>query len=363
MKWFCLIIIFFNTLSIFAERIKDITMPQGLRSDQLIGYGLVTGLNGNGDTGASYTKQSFSSLLKRFGINIPQKDITSNNIAAVMVTANINSFVKEGGVLDVTISSIGDCKTLQGGVLLQTPLIGADDVVYALASGKIVVGGFFAGASGSGGSTIQKNHPTVGMISGGAIVERAIPAEIMQDGCMDLLLLNPDQTSAVRIAQAINERYPASSQAIDFGTVNIKVPDSFKGQLTNFCAVIGDFQVKPDTVARVVINERTGTIVATKDVRISEVAMSYGSLVMSVASQENVSQPNAFSQTGTTAQTNSTDTTAKETRGGFRMIDDYPSVDLLAAGLNAFGVSTRDMISIFQTIHASGALQAELLID
>lgn len=361
--YFSIILVFCMLTPAWGERLKDITRIKGLRENQLIGYGLVVGLAGNGDSSLPYTIQSFTSALKRFGINVPQGDVKSNNVAAVMVTTNINSFVKEGSPIDVTVSSIGDAKTLQGGILLQTPLVGADDVVYAVAQGSVVVGGFFAGASGSGGSTIQKNHPTVGVINGGAIVERATPAEGLFSSTIDLLLMNPDQTSAVRMADVINKIYPASAQAMDFGTVNVLVPEIFKGQPINFFAALGDLSVTPDTTARVAINERTGTIVATKEVRVSQVAMSYGSLVMSVAQQENVSQPNPLSQTGTTAVTPSTDTTAKETRGGFRMLNDYPTVDRLAAGLNAFGVSTRDMISIFQTIHSAGALQAELIVN
>ncbi len=347
--------------NLFGERLKDITCVKGMRENQLTGYGLVVGLNGNGDT-AAFVIRSVASVLKRFGINAPMDQITIKNVAAVIVTANINSFVKEGAEIDVTVSSLGDAKTLQGGVLLQTPLLGADDVVYAVAQGPLVIGGFYAGSSGAGGSTIQKNHPTVGLISGGAIVERSIPAEFVFSGSIDLLMRNPDAISAVRLADAINEVYPASSQAKDEGTVNVIVPEKFKGQEVNFFASLGEIHVNPDTAARIVVNEKTGTVVVTKDTRISEVAISYASLVISVANQENVSQPNALSQTGQTAITSSTDTTAKETRGGFRVLNDYPTIDRLVSGLNAFGVSTRDMISILQTLKSAGVLQAELII-
>jgi len=362
MKFFYWIIALLS-LTTYGERIKDVTTIKGARENQLVGYGLVVGLAGNGDSDNSYTTQSFSSALQRFGIHIPQESAKSKNIAAVMVTANINCFIKEGSVINVTVSSIGDAKTLQGGTLLQTPLVGADDVVYAVAQGPVLVGGFFAGSAGEGGSTIQKNHPTVGVISGGAIVEKSIPAQIVADNSLDLLLRNPDSTSAIRLAQAINQKYPASSQAQDFGTVNVLVPEAFDGQLMNFIAQLGEISFNPDTVARVVINERTGTIVATQDVRISQVAVSYGALLISITNQENVSQPSPFSQTGTTEKTTSTDTTARETRGGFRIVNDYPTLDRLTAGLNLLGVYTRDMISILQTIHTAGALQAELIIN
>jgi flagellar P-ring protein precursor FlgI len=346
----------------YGERLKDITRVKGIRENQLVGYGLVVGLAGNGDSTLAYTAQSFTSALKRFGINL-DTSISSSNVAAVMVTANINPFVKEGSPLDVMVSSIGDAKTLQGGTLLQTPLVGADDTVYAVAQGPVIVGGFFAGASGEGGATVQKNHPTVGTINGGAIVERAIPVEIINEGSIDLLLRYPDSTSAVRLADAVNRVYPASAQAMDFGTVNIIVPDAFLEQPVNFVAALGEISVQPDSPARVVINERTGTIVATSDVRISNVAISYGSLMISVASQQNVSQPAPFSQTGETAVTPSTDTSAKETRGGFTVLPNYPTIERLAAGLNTLGVSTRDTISILQTLHAANALQAELVIN
>lgn len=349
-------------LNLYGERLKDITRLKGVRENQLVGYGLVVGLAGNGDSSLAYTAQSFTSALKRFGINL-DASTSSANMAAVMVTANINPFLKEGSPMDVTVSSIGDAKTLQGGTLLQTPLVGADDIVYAVAQGPVIVGGFFAGASGEGGATVQKNHPTVGVINSGAIVERAIPAEIIAEGSIDLLLRYPDCTSAVRLADAINKVYPASSQAIDFGTVNINVPEVFKSQPVNFVAALGDIMIQPDCPAKVVINERTGTIVATSDVRISNVAISYGSLTISVASQQNVSQPGPFSQTGQTAVTPSTDTTAKETRGGFTVLPAYPTIERLASGLNTLGVSTRDTISILQTLHTANALQAELVIN
>lgn len=362
MNFFYYIFAFILSFSLYGERLKDITRLKGIRENQLVGYGLVVGLAGNGDSSLAYTAQSFTSALKRFGINL-DVSTSSSNMAAVMVTANINPFLKEGSPMDVTVSSIGDAKTLQGGTLLQTPLVGADDVVYAVAQGPVIVGGFFAGASGEGGATVQKNHPTVGVINSGAIVERSIPVEIISEGSIDLLLRYPDSTSAVRLADAINKVYPGSAQALDFGTVNIYVPEVFMDQPVNFVASLGDIMIQPDCPAKVVINERTGTIVATSDVRISNVAISYGSLTISVASQQNVSQPAPFSQTGQTAVTPSTDTTAKETRGGFTVLPAYPTIERLAAGLNTLGVSTRDTISILQTLHTANALQAELIIN
>lgn len=192
-----------STGSAWATRIKDMTLVEGGRDNQLVGYGLIVGLAGKGDSKLAYTVQSVANALQRFGINIPANTIKSDNVAAVMITADISAFAKPGSRIDVTISSIGDAKTIQGGVLLQTPLMGADDTVYAVAQGAVAVGGFIGGEGGPGGATVQKNHPTVGMISGGAIVEREIPAKIVNDQTIELLLLNPDYTSAARMALSL----------------------------------------------------------------------------------------------------------------------------------------------------------------
>ena len=348
---------------VMGARLKDITSIEGDRDNQLVGYGLVVGLAGKGDGKLKYTVQSIANVLKRFGLNIPVADVKSENVAAVMVTANIGSFVKEGTSLDVTVSSLGDADTLQGGVLMQTPLKGADDAVYAVAQGPVVVGGFFSGSGGEGGATVQKNHPTVGVIQGGAIVERRINSCVVDNNSINLLLRNPDFTSAVRLADAVNQVYPGSSMAKDLGAVNVRIPEPFIGQEVNFIASLGTIDVVPDTSARVIINERTGTIVATHNVRISTVAVSYGSLTISIASNQNVSQPLPFSETGETEVTTSTDTTVDEQEGGFKIVNDFPTIERLTAALNALGVSTREMISILQSIKSAGALQAELIVN
>tara|TARA_B100000965_G_C19599772_1_gene761938 strand:- start:2896 stop:3996 length:1101 start_codon:yes stop_codon:yes gene_type:complete len=346
-----------------AARLKDITVIEGNRDNQLVGYGLVVGLAGKGDSKLGYTIQSLSNTLKRFGLNIPLPDIKTENVAAVMITADLGPFSKEGARLDVTVSSLGDADTLQGGVLLQTPLLGADNTVYAVAQGPVVVGGFFSGSGGEGGATVQKNHPTVGMIAGGAIVERRINTSIVDNNAINLLLLNPDFTSAVRLSDAVNRLYPGSSMAKDLGTVNVQIPESFIGQEVNFIAAISDIDVVPDMTAKVIINERTGTIVATHNVRISTVAVSYGSLTISIASNQNVSQPLPFSETGDTEVTSSTETSVDEQIGGFKIVQDFPTIERLTAALNTLGVSTREMISIFQSIKSAGSLQAELVIN
>ncbi len=348
---------------VHASRIKDLTVIEGDRDNQLVGYGLVVGLAGDGDSNPQATLHSVANVLQRYGITVsPGQDITAKNAAAVMVTADISAFLKSGARIDVTVASMGDAKALQGGVLLQTPLIGADGRVYAVAQGPIAIGGFLGGSGGSGGATVQKNHPTVGTISNGAIVEREIPSQIVHDGVMRLLLHNPDFNSAARMADAINETFPAAAYAVDAATVQVHLPLAYHARDVSFIADLGVIDVTPDTLARIVINERTGTIVATSTVRISQVAIADGSLTITVSQNTGVSQPNGFSQ-GTTQTTNSTQTAVDERKGGLIMLNPQPSIDRLAAALNALGVSTREMMAIFQTLKRSGALQAELIIN
>jgi flagellar P-ring protein FlgI len=263
-----------------ASRIKDLALVEGGRDNQLVGFGLVVGLAGDGDSRLSYTVQSVANALQRFGINVPVETVRGDNVAAVMVTADIPAFAKAGGRIDVTVSSIGDANSLQGGILLQTPLLGADDVVYAVAQGPVVVGGFSAGSSGAGGAAVIRNHPTVGRIPAGAIVEREIRTEIVRNNELRLLLLNPDFTSAARMAEAVNRHFPRSARALDASSVAVALPAEFREEKVHFVAMLEAITVRPDLAARVVINERTGTIVATSRVRISSVAVSHGSLTI-----------------------------------------------------------------------------------
>ncbi len=345
-----------------GSRVKDLAMLAGARENQLVGYGLVTGLAGDGDKDPVYTVQSVANMLQRFGINVPATTLSSKNIAAVMITADIPAFVKNGTRLDVVVSAIGDAKSLQGGVLLQTPLIGADGKVYAVAQGTLAVGGFLGGAGGAGGATVQKNHPTVAQISGGALVEREIPTEVVKDNFVELLLRDPDFTSAARMAAAINARFTNSAEAIDSTSVRVKVPEAQAKSPVDFIARIEAVEVTPDVPARVIINERTGTIVATARIRIAECAVSHGDLTISIASTVDVSQPNALSSTGTTVATPRTDTKVEEKKGQFVALPEMPTVEKVAAGLNAIGVSARDMMAIFQAMKQAGALQAELVM-
>ena len=349
-----------------GSRIKDLIDVEGARDNQLSGYGLVVGLANTGDSKIDSTLQTIANALKNYGVNVPMDDIKSGNVAAVMVTADIPAFVKPGTRIDVTVSSIGDSKTLQGGVLLQVPLQGADRTVYAVAQGPIAVGGFLGGQGGPGGATVQKNHPTVGTIPNGAIVEREIPTQVVRNGSLNLMLRDADFTSAARMAESINRVFPNTAVARDSKTVNVLLPPEYNNYEVNFLATIGSIELEPDTTARVVINERTGVIVATSNVRVSKVAVSHGSLTISIASNLTASQPNApffGNAAGETVVLPSTTTDVNEQKGGFKIVEEAPTINDVAAALNALGVSTRDMMSIFQTMKRAGALQAELVLN
>jgi flagellar P-ring protein precursor FlgI len=348
--------------SLHASRIKDLTIIEGGRDNQLVGYGLVVGLAGDGDSNATPTLQTVSNILRRYGLAVNPTDVKSKNVAAVMVTADISAFMKTGTRIDVNVASMGDAKTLQGGVLVQTPLLGADGRVYAVSQGPIAIGGFLGGQGGAGGATVQKNHPTVGAISNGAIVEREIPSTFIRDNSLRLLLHNPDFTSASRMTDAINAQWPGAAEAIDAATLRVSLPPEYHNRDVAFIARLGEIDSIPDTVARIVINERTGTIVATATVRLSHVAIAHGSLTITVSSTIGVSQPNALSS-GQTVAVPSTKTDVNEVKGGFSVLNEPPTIERLAAALNALGVSTRDMMAIFQTLKRSGALQAELVIN
>ncbi|MBL9216767.1 MAG: flagellar basal body P-ring protein FlgI [Opitutaceae bacterium] len=346
-----------------ASRLKDLTLIEGGRDNQLVGYGLVVGLAGDGDSNAATTLRSLANVLQRHGLTLNSQDIKAKNTAAVMITADIGAFLKPGARLDVTVASLGDAKSLQGGVLLQTPLLGADGRVYAVAQGPVAIGGFLGGAGGTGGATVQKNHPTVGSISNGAIVEREVAAQFVRDQKLRLLLHNPDFTSASRLADAVNVQWADSAQAIDAATVEVRVPDAYRTREVSFLADLGTIEVTPDTLARIVINERTGTIVATSTVRLSQVAIAHGALTITVANTPTVSQPNSFNNTGQTVVLPTTQTKVDEGKGSFIVFNDPPTIERLAAALNALGVSSREMMAIFQTLKRSGALQAELVIN
>ena len=358
-------IFFVATFSLFGARIKDLTDVRGSRSNQLYGYGIVTGLSGQGDSRIEYTELGILNALESLGIRADKAD-KSRNIAAVMVTAEIGPFAKEGSKMDVTVSSIGNADALQGGILLQTPLYGADGKVYSVAQGAVSIGGLSAG--GGGGANVQVNHPTVGIVTNGGLVEREIDSQVLNNGNeIELILRSPDSLTAVKIADAVNKYYPGTSLALDNGVVNIQVPVDFRGQTTNFLAAIGGIDVKPDVPARVIINERTGTIVATQSVRISPVAVSSSNITIFLNPTTGVSQPLPFSQGATTVMQGENADLVEEI-GRFEALDELDppgasTVNELASALNKLGLTTREMTSILQSIKNAGALQAELIIN
>ncbi len=345
-----------------GSRLKDVAVVAGVTDNQLVGYGIVVGINGDGDKNPVYTLQAIANLMQRYGINVPASTLSSKNVAAVIVTAEIPSFKRIGSRIDVTVASMGDAKTLQGGVLIQTPLLGADGQTYATAQGALTIGGISAGTEGPGGASVQKNHPTVGQIVGGAQVVAEIPTEIVRDQHLDLLLREPDFTSTARLAAVINEVFPDSAQAIDTTTVRVRIPDGAESLPADFMARLEAIEVEPDVPARIVINERTGTIVATSHIRISSCAVAHGSLTITVANTLTASQPAPFANAGSTVVTPSTETNVREEKSSMVALPELPTVERVAAALNSLGVTPRDAMAIFQAMKQAGALHAELVI-
>jgi len=343
-------------------RVRDLVTVAGARDNQLAGYGVVVGLAGDGDKDPIYTQQTMANLLRRYGVNVPVSTLSAKNVAVVMVTADIPAFAKPGERIDVQVASMGDAKSLQGGVLLQTALLGADNRVYAVAQGPVSVGGFTAGQGGGGGATVTKNHPTVAQIIGGAIVEQEIPTTIVSGDTIELLLRDPDFTSAALMAAAINEVYTNSAHAVDSTSVQVRLPPAAVGQTVNFIAQLENIEVTPDEPARIILNERTGTIVATASIHISSCAVAYGNITINVASTLNVSQPAPFSKTGQTVVTPHTTTEVTESKSSIIPLPEMPTVEKVAAALNALGATPRDMMAIFQAMKQAGAMQAELVI-
>lgn len=346
-----------------SARIKDLTMIAGARNNQLVGYGLVTGLAGDGDKNPSYTQDALANLLESQGTKIDPSTIASKNVAAVMVIADVPPFMNKGGSkIDVVVTSIGDAKTLQGGVLLSTELRGVDRKTYAVAQGVLTIGGFSAGTDGGGGASVQKNHPTVGQIAGGATIEKEIPTEISSDHRLTLILREPDFTTAARIAAAINEKFPNCAEALDSVNVRVNTPLNPEGGELRFIAALESIEVVPDVSARIIVNERTGTIVATSRIRISSCAVSHGNLTIKIASTLDVSQPGPLSTGGTTQVTPRNNTTVTEQKSALINLPEMPTVEKVATALNSLGVTPRDMMTIFTAMKQAGALHAELIM-
>lgn len=342
-----------------AERVKDICDIQGVRSNPLWGYGLVVGLNGTGDD-AETSRRALTNILRRSGLRLDPEDVSSKNIASVIVTAELPAFGRRGAELDITVSAIGSASSLQGGTLLMTSLVAADGQVYAVAQGPISIGGFSAQGDQA---SISKNHPTVGRIPAGATIEREELATFVENGQITLQLRNPDFTTADRIAAAINEHHSRIAYAPDAGTIQVVLPDGLtRANLSRFIDSITSLEVEVDTPALVVINERTGTIIVGQNVGISTVAISHGNLSIITRERDFVSQPEPFSETGETTTVRRTDIDAVEEAGPLQVVPKQVSVSELARALNAMGATPRDLIAIFEALRQAGALQAKLKI-
>ncbi|MBE6097979.1 MAG: flagellar basal body P-ring protein FlgI [Schwartzia succinivorans] len=351
----------FNTA--FADsaitRIKDIAKVQGVRSNQLVGYGIVVGLNGTGDSNKTLeTLQSVTNMLRSFGVTINQSSLKTKNVAAVMVTATLPPFVREGDTIDITVSSMGDAKSIQGGTLIQTPLQAGNGQVYAVAQGAVSTGGFTAG---NGGNTRQKNFPTVGTTPNGAIVEKTVEDDLGTNGTLSLSLAQPDFTTAARIAQAINLRFGSVAKAANPGRIDITVPPYYRGNVVGFIAGLEELPVMPDKIAKVVVNERTGTIVMGGDVSVDSIAVTQGGISISVTTEEDANQPAPFSY-GSTIVTKNQDVDVTEDNANTIVLPATADVADIVGALNAVGATPRDVISILQAIKASGALHADLEI-
>jgi flagellar P-ring protein precursor FlgI len=343
-----------------TSRIKDLANIEGIRQNQLIGYGLVVGLNGTGDTlnNAPFTRQSLQAMLERLGVKInPTTNMRTGNVAAVMVTSNLPPFGTQGTRIDVTVSALGDSKSLQGGVLLVTPLLGADGNVYAVAQGSLAIGGFQAEGDAA---KIVRGVPTVGRISNGAIIEREIEFALNRLVQLRLALRNADFTTAKRIAAAVNDFIGApTAEPLDPSTVQITIPKQFHGNVVALLTEIEQLQIEPDLAAKIIIDERSGIIVMGRDVRVSMVAVAQGNLTVTISETPQVSQPAAFSR-GRTRVVPRTRIGVQEDGKKLAVVREGVSLQQLVDGLNALGLGPRDLISILQAIKAAGAIQADI---
>ncbi|MBT0663946.1 flagellar basal body P-ring protein FlgI [Geobacter pelophilus] len=343
-----------------AIRIKDIAAFDGVRDNQLIGYGLVVGLNGTGDGNQTkFQVQSLVNMLEKMGVTINRADVTVKNVAAVMVTATLPPFAKQGSKIDALVSSMGDAKSIAGGTLLMTPLKGADNQVYAVAQGGVITNSFSYGGQAA---SAQKNHPTAGRISDGALVERELPNALADKSMLRLNLFKADFTTAARITASVNDKFKAQvASSSDAGSIIVTIPPGYQGRTVEFVAELERLEVRPDTVAKVVLNERTGTIVIGENVRISSIAVSHGNLTLLIRETPQVSQPGPLSG-GETRTVPRTEVKVKEETGGLAIVREGASIGDVVRALNALGVTPRDLIGIMQAIKAAGALQAELSI-
>ncbi|PIE59691.1 MAG: flagellar biosynthesis protein FlgA [Desulfobulbus propionicus] len=347
-----------------ATRIKDLTTIQGVRDNQLMGYGIVIGLNGTGDDikKSVFTRQAMINMIKRLGMALTDdvfNQMKTKNVAAVMITARLPPFARPGSAIDVHVSSIGDASSLSGGNLLMTPLKGPDGKTYAVAQGPLAVGGISYGGKSA---EVQKNFPTAARITGGAIVERRVDYDLPENGALLFQLKETDFTTASRMETAINNYFgPETAKSLDSATIKVLRPEKFSGDMVNFIAELENIDIEPDTPARIVVNERTGTIVMGQDVRISTVAVSHGNLNLVISESIEVSQPNPLA-TGETTASPTTTINMTEEEGNLVVMEMGVNIGEIAKALNAIGATPRDLIAIFQAIKAAGALQGELVI-
>ncbi|SHJ80621.1 flagellar P-ring protein precursor FlgI [Malonomonas rubra DSM 5091] len=343
-----------------ASRIKELAQLEGVRSNQLVGYGLVVGLNGTGDSAATqFTIQSLVNMMERLGVTVDPNTVSVSNVAAVIVTAGLPPFARAGTSIDVSVSSVGDAVNLAGGTLLMTPLKAADGKIYAVAQGPLVVGSL---AFGGEAAKIQKNHPTAGRIPDGALVEREVPFVFGQQRDLKYRLKDSDFTTISRMTDAVNEYFGGNiARSLDAGQMQVMVPDRYLDRVVDFVAELETLDVTPDTLARIVVNEKTGTIVMGDRVRISTVAVSHGNLNLVISESSAVSQPLPFTD-GDTIETEDTLIDITEEKGNLVVMQEAVSIGDVAAALNAIGASPRDLIAIFQAIKAAGALHADLVI-
>jgi flagellar P-ring protein precursor FlgI len=342
-----------------TSRIKDLANVEGVRQNQLIGYGLVVGLNGTGDTlnNVPFTKQSLQAMLERMGVNVRGQTMRTGNVAAVMVTANLPAFSTQGTRIDITVSALGDAKSLQGGTLLVTPLLGADGNVYAVGQGSVAIGGFQAEGEAA---KIVRGVPTVGRIANGALIEREIEFNLNRQSQLRMALRNPDFTTAKRIAAAINDYIGVpTAEPLDPATVGITVPDLYRGNVVKLLTEVEQLQVQPDEAAKIVIDERSGIIVMGRDVRVSQVAVAQGNLTVTISETPQVSQPAPFSR-GRTQVVPRTRIGVQEDGKKLAVVNEGVSLQQLVDGLNALGIGPRDLIAILQAIKAAGAIQADI---
>ena len=344
-----------------AMRIKDMADLKGVRVNQLVGYGLVIGLDGTGDGGAEMTVQTLSNMLEKMGVTVRPSDIEADNVASVMVTAELPPFSAVGSRLDVLVSAIGGAKNLQGGTLIYTPLKGADGRIFAIAQGPVSTGGFQAAGKSGGG--IQKNFPTVGRVVNGAVVEQAVQTSFSKDFTLTFSLHRADFTTAARVSAAINAALLGSfASTPDGGTINVVIPGAYRDNPVSLVTLVENVEVSPDNSARVIINERTGTVVMGADVRLSTIAIAHGNLSIQIRETTDVSQPLPFSSNGRTVASPESNVAVAEERSPIFVVESGVNIGDVVRALNALGVSPRDLIAIFQAIKQAGALQARLEI-